>query len=136
MKTCNKAALVLAPMALMLAMGGAWAAEEDGNWKRGRVYYRMVCTDCHKAEMGKTISPNEKTIAEWKAFMDADKHGAAAKANPKVSYYTSKAYRESVKDSNKAAAKLIDLSDQELWADVRAFMVHGAKDSDTPSSCQ
>ena len=117
-----------------LFVSSAFAA--DANWKRGRVYYRMVCTACHVKEAGGGISPSSKTIAEWKAYMDADKHAKGGKANPKVSYYTGKAYRESVKDTNKAAAKLLNIPDKDLFADVRAFVIHGAKDSDTPASCQ
>jgi cytochrome c5 len=35
--------------ALMLCVLGApfAASAADGDWKRGRVYYRMVCTACH-----------------------------------------------------------------------------------------
>ena len=44
-----------------VAMLPAWAAEQ-GDWKRGRLYYRSVCTSCHK-EAGKAISPLDKTIA-------------------------------------------------------------------------
>jgi len=67
--------------------------------------------------------------------MDADKHDASGKSKPKVSDYTSKAYRESIKDSNKAAKKFLKMPDAALFADVKAFVVHGAKDSDTPASC-
>jgi len=104
----------------------------DGNWKRGRIYYRMVCTACHTDQPSGSISPATMTIAEWNAYLDADKH---AKGKDSVSYYVSKAYRESVKDSNKAAAKFIEMPDEALLADVRAFVIHGAKDSDNPARC-
>ena len=108
------------------------AQAADGNWKRGRIYYRMVCTTCHVDNAGGSISPATKTIAEWTAYIDADQH---AKGKDKVSYYVSKEYRESIKDSNKAAAKFIKLSDEALLADVKAFVIHGAKDSDNPARC-
>ena len=108
------------------------AQAADGNWKRGRIYYRMVCTACHADQAGGAISPATKTIAEWKAYLDADSH---AKGKDKVSYYVSKEYRESIKDSNKAAAKFLNLSNEALLADVRAFVIHGAKDSDNPARC-
>jgi hypothetical protein len=107
----------------------------EGNWKRGRVYYRMVCTGCHVDMTGTAIPPNSRTIADWTAYMDANKHDASGKTKPMVSDYTSSEYRESVKDSNKAAKKFLKLPDAELFADVKEFVVHGAKDSDTPASC-
>lgn len=108
------------------------AQADDGNWKIGRIYYRMVCTACHSDHAGGAIAPSTKTKAEWAAYIDADSH---AKGKDKVSYYVSKEYRESIKDSNKAAAKFIKKPDAELLADVKAFVVHGAKDSDTPARC-
>ena len=111
-------------------------AGEEGNWKRGRIYYRMVCTACHKEITGKSISPVSKTIAEWTKYIDADKHDASGKTNASLKYYTSQEYRESIKDKNKVAAKLIKVPDDNMLADVRAFVVHGAKDSDTPARCQ
>ena len=111
-------------------------AAEDGNWRRGRIYYRMVCTACHKDMAEKAISPMSRTIAEWKAYVAADKHDATGKSNPSLKYYVSSTYRDSVKDKNKAAAKFLTLPEDELLADIRAWVVHGAKDSDTPARCQ
>jgi cytochrome c553 len=111
------------------------AAAGKGNWKRGRVYFRMVCTACHVEMTGNAVSPNTRTIAEWSAYMDADTHDASGKTKPKVADYVSKEYRESIKDSNKAAKKFLKLPDDALFEDVKAFLEHGAKDSDTPASC-
>ena len=61
-------------------------------------------------------------------------HGGGS-AEPTVSYYTSEVYRESVKDSNKAAKKFLGLPADQIYADVKAFVVAGARDSDTPASC-
>jgi len=108
------------------------AQAADGNWKKGRIYYRMVCTACHKDHAGGAIPPSTKTIAEWKAYIEADSH---AKGKDKVSYYVSKEYRESIKATNRAAAKFIKMPDASLLADVKAFVVHGAKDSDNPARC-
>ena len=105
---------------------------EEGNWKKGRIYYRMVCTACHKDAPVGSISPASKTKAEWSAYLDADNH---AKGKEKVSYYVSKEYREKVKGSNRAAAKFIKNSEASLLADVKAFVIHGAKDSDSPARC-
>ena len=129
---------LIAGLALIITSGITMdiaVAAGKANWKRGRVYYRMVCTVCHIQETGAAISPNSLTIAEWNAYMDADKHDATGKSNPKLSHYTSKSYRESIKDSNKAAKKFLKMPDAALFADVKSFVVHGAKDSDTPASC-
>jgi hypothetical protein len=117
---------------------GLIPAEEvdDGDWRRGRIYYRTTCTDCHKQMTGEGISPASRTIAEWSAYFDTDRHDQSGKTNSAVSYYTSREYRESVRANNRVADKLIDLSDEELLKDVRAFLVHGASDSDNPTRCR
>ena len=50
------------------------AQAAEGNWKNGRIYYRMVCTDCHSREAGGKIAPNEKTKAEWKEYFSKNIH--------------------------------------------------------------
>jgi hypothetical protein len=72
------------------------------------------------------------TKAEWKAYIAADKH---AKGKDSVKYYVSQEYRNSIKDTNKAAAKFASMPDEEMLANVQAFVIHGAKDSDTPARC-
>jgi len=104
----------------------------DGNWKRGRIYYRMVCTTCHVGQASGSISPATKTKAEWAAYIKADKH---AKGKDSLKYYVSQDYRGSIKATNKAAAKFIKLPNDTLLADVKAFVIHGAKDSDSPARC-
>ncbi len=125
--------LLLVPL---MVFSMAWATEKPGNWKRGRIYYRMVCTACHVNDGGESLSPADKTIAEWKDYLDADYHTANQNADPSVQYYMGRDYRESIKDTNKAAAKFLDLPEEDLSQDLRAFVVHGAKDSDTPSRCK
>lgn len=117
-------------IALLLSPYAAWAA--DGNWKTGRIYYRMVCTACHKDQAGGSISPATMTKAEWGAYLDADSH---AKGKDKVSYYVSKEYRESIKATNRAAAKFIKAPADSLMSNIRAFVIHGAKDSASPARC-
>ncbi len=104
----------------------------DGDWKRGRVYYRMVCTDCHISKAGGAIAPSTKTKAEWATYVQADKH---AKGKDSLKYYVSTKYRDSIKATNKAAEKYADVPDAALLEDVKAFVIHGAKDSDTPAGC-
>ncbi len=129
MKLGNKLLTAIALSGMLMSLV---AQAADGNWKRGRIYYRMVCTACHTDQPGGSISPASMTIAEWGAYLDADKH---AKGKDSVSYYVSREYRESVKDSNKAAAKFLEMPAEALMADVRAFVIHGAKDSDNPARC-
>lgn len=122
--------------AIMVAAGICVAHAADPNWKRGRIYYRMICTTCHVAQTGQAISPSEKTIAEWQVYIKADQHAAAGSANSSVRYYVSREYRESVKDTNRAAEKFLRVPEEELMTDLGAFLVHGAKDSDTPARCR
>ncbi|MBM4189481.1 MAG: hypothetical protein FJ210_02030 [Betaproteobacteria bacterium] len=107
-------------------------AQADADWKRGRVYYRMVCTQCHTEKAGGAISPSVKTKAEWVAYFQADKH---AKGKDSVKYYFSGKFRDSIKATNKAAAKFSDVPEDELAADVKEFLQKGAKDGDAPARC-
>ena len=133
----SKRILVLPALAtcLLCYAGSAFAADVEANKKRGQVYYRMVCTVCHMQTTGESIPPASRTMAEWRSYFDADTHDATGQSNASVRYYTSQAYRETIKDQNKAARKFLTLSDEQIFADVREFAVNGAKDSDTPATC-
>ena len=135
MKTrINKLAVL---MAIAITAGATFdALAGEGNAKRGRVYFKMVCTACHLATAGYTIPPSSMTMAEWGAYMDGDKHDKSGATNSSVKYYLSQEYRKSIADTNKAAKKFMKLPNDKLFADVRAFTVSGAKDSDTPASCE
>ena len=118
-------------LAFMLGAGAISAAQAyDGEWKRGRIYYRQVCTSCHTAEIKKPIAPNDKTKAEWAAYFQADKHGKNT-----VKFYFSSQYRDSIKAKNAAAAKYADLPEKDLIEDVKAFLHKSAKDGDSPAGC-
>ena len=123
-------ALSLCLLGSGLAASAAHAA--DGDWKRGRVYYQKVCTECHTAKAGGAIAPNTRTMADWTSYLKADKH---AKTKDPLTMYTSKAYRANIKATNKAAEKYVDVPDEQLFNDVKAFMLKGAKDGDSPASC-
>jgi cytochrome c5 len=116
--------------ALSVLVSSAFAYDAD--WKRGRVYYRSVCTSCHAVAPIGSINPSTKTKAEWAAYLKADKH---AKGKDTVKQYVSKAYRASIKAGNKAAEKFADTPDQELMDDISAFLTKGAKDGDAPATC-
>lgn len=104
----------------------------DADWKRGRVYYRSVCTSCHTTSPIGAINPSTKTKAEWGSYLLVDKH---AKGKDSVTKYVSKDYRTSIKATNKAAEKFSDVLDKELMEDIRAFLLKGAKDGDSPATC-
>ena len=104
----------------------------DGDWKRGRVYYQRVCTECHTAKAGGAIAPNTRTMAEWATYLKADKH---AKGKDSLKKYASKDYRASIKGTNKAAEKYAAIADEQLFNDIKTFMLKGAKDGDSPASC-
>jgi len=119
-------------VAAALFLLAASAHAYDADWKRGRVYYRSVCTSCHAAQAGGAINPSTKTKAEWAAYLKADKH---AKGKDSARQYVSTAYRASIKQGNKAAEKFAAVPDQELLDDVAAFVTKGAKDGDAPANC-
>lgn len=118
-----------------LALGAPLiAGAYEGNWKRGDVYYRMVCTECHRGQPCGPIGPNSRTRAEWTAYLEAANGHAKGKDN--VKHYMSKTYRASIADKNKAAAKFADVPDEELFADVKALLMRSAKDGDAPTGCR
>jgi len=125
-------AIVLASLTLSTVADAAKA-----NWKKGRIYYKMVCSECHIQQTGNKFSPADKTKAEWADYFAQNVHAAGnTTVNNTVEYYVSQKYRESVKDTNRAAAKLLKIPDDQLLEDVKAFTIHTAKDSDQPSRCE
>ena len=121
----------LASTLLLAAMTVSFTAQA-ADAKRGRVYYRMVCTVCHMEKMGGPISPSSRKKAEWASYLQTNKH---AKGKDTVKQYFSKEYRASIKAKNQAAAKYAEVPETELMDDVKAFVSAGASDSDTPTSC-
>jgi len=109
------------------------AGAYEGNWKRGDIYYRMVCTECHKGQPCGPIGPNSRTRAEWTAYLQADKH---AKGKDSLKTYLGKPFRASIASNNKAAAKFADVPEDELYADVQALLMRNAKDGDAPTGCR
>jgi len=129
---------ILITIILILLGFSSFANAAKGNWKKGRIYYRMVCTECHIDKAGGKISPAEKTKAEWLDYFDKNIHGPQDAASTKytASYFVSKEYRESIKDTNRAAKKMLKIPEDKLLEDVKAFVTHTAKDSDQPSRCE
>jgi len=126
------AALMIVPLAF------SSFAHAEGNWKKGRIYYRMVCTECHMEKAGGKISPAEKTKAEWTDYFEKNIHGPQDAKTTKytASYFVSTEYRESIKDKNRAAKKMLKIPQEQLLEDVKAFVIHTAKDSDQPARCE
>ena len=124
----------IAVFVVMLLGFSSVAEAAKGNWKKGRIYYRMVCTSCHAEQERGKISPAEYTKAEWADYFEKNMHGPQD-ATPKyvASYFVSSEYRESIKDTNRAAKKMLKIPEEQLLEDVKAFVIHGAKDSDKPS---
>ena len=111
-----KRATPLTAAALLVLLGTSFSASAyDADWKRGRIYYRAVCTSCHVASPAGTINPSSKTMAEWNAYIKADKH---AKGKDTLKQYVSKSYRASIKSANKAAEKFAEVPDQDLLEDA------------------
>lgn len=68
-----------------LALGAPMiAGAYEGNWKRGDVYYRMVCSDCHKSQPCGPIAPNSRTRAEWAEYLELANGHAKGKAGPQL----------------------------------------------------
>lgn len=111
------------------------ARAEAGDPRLGRLYFRSVCTECHVRMIGKAIPPNTKTVAEWTGYMDADRHDASNRPESKLSHFTSRAFRQSIRAENKVADKFIAVEDAHMFANVRAWLIGSAKDSDNPASC-
>ncbi len=111
------------------------AALADGDPRLGRLYYRSICTDCHVAETGSGIAPNQKTIAEWESYLDTDRHDAGGAYDGKVSDFTSQAHRESIQEHNRVAERFLSVDDDQMFANVRTWLVSSAKDSDNPAGC-
>ena len=120
-------------IALIIGISGP-AIAAKGQWKKGRIYYQMVCTECHSSEAGRKISPSEKTRAEWAEYFEVDRHHGSD--DKPASYYISSEFRGSIKNQNRAARKMLKVPDAQLLADVKAFLEHGAKDSDQPATCK
>ena len=124
--------LVSTLVAAGLLCASTLASAYDDDWKRGRIYYRSVCTACHAAQAGGSIAPSDMTKAQWQAYLQADKH---AKGKDSMKQYLGKPYRASIKAQNKAAEKFADVPEEELFEDLKAFVIRGAKDGDSPASC-
>ena len=122
---------------MIVLLGFSTLTEAKGNWKKGRIYYKMVCTECHIEQAGGAISPSEKTKAEWADYFEKNLHGPQDEpAKYAASYFVSREYRDSIKDTNRAAKKMLKIPYYKLLEDVKAFLNHTAKDSDQPSRCE
>lgn len=111
------------------------SAAGDVNKRLGKVYYKKICTVCHVETTGNAISPSIMSMNDWRIYLDKDQHDLSGKTPASVKYYMSQDYRKKIKNLNKAARKFMRFSNDKIYADLRAFVISGAKDSDTPASC-
>jgi cytochrome c5 len=126
----KRSTFIFAALLGTIAANLAHAYEPD--WKRGRIIYRSFCTSCHTTLPMGGVNPSTKTKADWTTYLQQDKH---AKGKDTVSQYVSKEYRASIKATNKAAEKFAEVPAQDLMADMKAFLMQGAKDGDAPATC-
>lgn len=126
-----KLALAL-PLIAAATLSAAPVLAYDADWKRGRIYYRAICSSCHTTTPNGVIQPNGRTKAEWVAYLKADKHDKGKEA---VSKYFSKPYLDSIKASNKAADRFSSVPSDQLLQDVQLFLQRSAKDGEAPASC-
>ena len=126
-----KLALAL-PLIAAATLSAAPVLAYDADWKRGRIYYRAICSSCHTTTPNGVIQPNGRTKGEWVAYLKADKHDKGKEA---VSKYFSKPYLDSIKASNKAADRFSSVPSDQLLQDVQLFLQRSAKDGEAPASC-
>ena len=69
------------------------------------------------------VNPSSKTMAEWKSYLQADKH---AKGKDTVKQYVAKTYRDSIKSANKAAEKFAEVPEQDLLEYILVFFFNVA----------
>lgn len=120
------------PLVAAATLSAAPALAYDGDWKRGRIYYRAICSSCHGTTPGGVIQPNGRTKAEWAAYLKADKH---EKGKDSVSQFFGKPYLDGIKANNKAAARFADVPAEQLFKDVEIFLERSAKDGAAPATC-
>lgn len=106
--------LVAVSFAVLLIWSLALAG--GANTKKGKVFFKTNCRVCHDGKTKPALTPMTKTIAQWeKSF---------AKGGPVLSGCVAR-----VKDKTGTA-----LTDQDI-ADMRAYLVAHAADSDQPATC-
>jgi len=120
------------PLIAAATLYSAPASAYDADWKRGRIYYRAICSACHATTPAGVVQPNSRTMAEWSAYLKADKHD---KGKEPVMKYFSKEYLDSVKATNRAAERFASVPSEQLFKDVELFLRRSAKDGAAPASC-
>jgi len=123
---------ITVPLVAAAILSAAPALAYDADWKRGRIYYRAICSSCHSTTPVGVIQPNSLTKAEWAAYVEADKHN---KGKEPVKKYFSKEYLDSVKANNKAADRFSSVPSDQLFQDVQLFLQRSAKDGPAPATC-
>lgn len=126
-----KLALVL-PLVAAATLSAAPVLAYDADWKRGRIYYRAICTACHSTTPNGAIQPTSRTKAQWVDYITADKHDSGKES---VTKYVSAEYLNSIKANNKAADRFSSVPSDQLLQDVLLFLQRSAQDGEAPASC-
>ena len=62
--------LITVLVAIILGLSPVANAAKKGNLKKGRIYFKMVCSECHASEAGGKISPAQKNKADWLDYFE------------------------------------------------------------------
>jgi len=120
------------PFIAAASLTSAPALAYTPDWKRGRIYYRAICSSCHSASPVGVIQPNSRTMAEWNAYFKADRH---SKGTEPLRRYFSREYLSSIQAQNRAAQRFVNEPSENLFRDVELFLQRSAKDGAAPASC-
>ena len=100
-----------------LTMAALVSAAADANPRKGKAYFKKNCRVCHDGNTADapSLQPADRIIEQWeRAFADAED---VAECVPRVKDKTG-----------------VELTEQDL-ADIQAYLVGGAADSEQPMTC-
>jgi mono/diheme cytochrome c family protein len=100
-----------------LSMAALVSTAADANPRKGKAYFKKNCRVCHDGNTDgvPALQPADRIIEQWeRAFVDDED---VAECIPRVKEKTG-----------------VDLTEQDL-ADIQAYLVGGAADSEQPMTC-
>jgi mono/diheme cytochrome c family protein len=100
-----------------LSMAALVSTADDANPRKGKAYFKKNCRVCHDGNTDgvPALQPADRIIEQWeRAFVDDED---VAECIPRVKEKTG-----------------VDLTEQDL-ADIQAYLVGGAADSEQPMTC-
>ncbi|MCK7579406.1 MAG: hypothetical protein MZV65_29250 [Chromatiales bacterium] len=117
-----------------VVLGLPLLAQAEGDWKRGRVYYRMVCTACHVEQASGAIAPEHQDqgrmdgLPAGRQARQGQGHASSttsARTTATASRPPTRRPRSSPTCPNRSCSRI-----------VKAFVITGAKDGDAPAELQ